>query len=67
MSSRCVFPTERGSSAPRVWAWRAAGAGDTLLLALSAGADANTDFVISDLHVLRLLNCGERTLRTPRA
>lgn len=42
---------KRGPSALRVWAWRAARAGDTLLLALSAGADAGADAVISDLHV----------------
>ena len=33
------------------WAWRATRAGDTLLLSLSAGADAGADDVISNLHV----------------
>ena len=36
---------------PRAWAWGVARAGDTLLLALGAGADAGADVVISDLHV----------------
>ena len=52
---------------PRAWAWGVARAGDTLLLALGAGADAGADVVISDLQRLRLLDCGERALRTPRA
>lgn len=44
---------KRGPSAPGAWAWAwgAARAGDTLLPALSAGADAGADVVISDLHV----------------
>jgi hypothetical protein len=40
-----------GPSARGRGAWGVARAGDTLLLALSAGADAGADVVISDLHV----------------